>query len=68
MHESVQTVFFSYKTALVKKTRGAASIMAATQWAKRRRYNFETKSDVSRNDVVTMLKMQIVLTSIARRC
>ena len=39
-----------------------------TQWAKRRRYNVETTSDVSRNDVVKMLKMQIVLASIARRC
>ena len=26
------------------------------QWAKRRRYNVETTSDVSRNDVVKMLK------------
>ena len=39
-----------------------------SQWAKRRRYNVETTSDVSRNDVVKMLKMQIVLASIARRC
>ena len=39
-----------------------------SQWAKRRRYNVETTSDVSRNDVVKMLKMQIVPASIARRC
>ena len=39
-----------------------------SQWAKRRRYNVETTSELTLKRRCKMLKMQIVLTSIARRC